>query len=54
MLSTLGMRFEGKPHCGRDDAYNIARIAMRLLRDGANMRLNEEISTKERYCDIPG
>lgn len=54
MLSTLGMRFEGKPHCGRDDAYNIARIAMRLLRDGANMRLNEEISMSERYSDIPG
>ena len=31
MLTKLGMEFEGKPHCGLDDAKNIAGIVIRLL-----------------------
>ena len=30
-LNKLGMAFEGRPHCGADDAYNLARI-VRFLR----------------------
>jgi len=30
-LNKLGMKFEGRPHCGADDAYNLARI-VRFLR----------------------
>ena len=30
-LDRLGMKFEGRPHCGADDAYNLARI-VRFLR----------------------
>ncbi|KAI8607494.1 ribonuclease H-like domain-containing protein, partial [Chytriomyces sp. MP71] len=34
MLSLLGMEFEGREHCGMDDARNIARIAVRLMERG--------------------
>ena len=30
-LETLGLGFQGSPHCGRDDAYNIARVLNMLL-----------------------
>lgn len=43
MLENLGLRFEGRPHCGMDDSRNIARIAIHLLSDGCNLRLNERI-----------
>lgn len=41
MLEELGMKFQGRPHCGLDDARNIAAIALRLLLDGCIMRINE-------------
>ncbi|KAI8489499.1 3'-5' exoribonuclease 1 [Branchiostoma belcheri] len=41
MLASLGLKFEGKPHSGRDDAVNIARIAGRLIQDGCELRVNE-------------
>ncbi|CAL1538274.1 unnamed protein product [Lymnaea stagnalis] len=41
MLEDLGMKFQGRPHCGLDDARNIAAIAIRLLQDGCIMRINE-------------
>ncbi|RUS76797.1 hypothetical protein EGW08_015443, partial [Elysia chlorotica] len=41
MLQDLGMTFQGRPHCGLDDARNIAAIAARLLKDGCIMRVNE-------------
>lgn len=37
------MEFEGNPHCGLDDSYNIARICIRLLEDGAFVDQNERI-----------
>ncbi|CAL4079825.1 unnamed protein product [Meganyctiphanes norvegica] len=43
MLEKLGLHFEGRPHCGMDDSRNIARIAIHLLNDGCNLRLNERI-----------
>lgn len=45
MLDDLGMTFQGRPHCGLDDARNIAAIAIRLLKDGCVFRFNE------RYYD---
>lgn len=44
MLSELGLSFIGQPHSGLDDAHNIARVAIKLYEDGANMRVNEQIS----------
>lgn len=54
MLNDLGMGFQGQPHCGLDDSKNIARVAIRLLRDGANMRVNEKIVIKEIGVFNPG
>jgi len=47
MLSRMYLEFEGNPHCGLDDANNIARVVIRLLKDGAGLRVNERL-------DIPG
>lgn len=44
MLSALGLEFRGRPHCGLDDARNIAAIAEVLVRDGAAPRVNETIA----------
>merc|ERR1739838_480809 len=47
MLDNLDMKFEGRPHCGKDDARNIARIAVQLLKDGCNLRYNERIQLEK-------
>eukprot|EP01135_Chromosphaera_perkinsii_P003003 Nk52_evm25s232 gene=Nk52_evmTU25s232 len=38
LVEGLGMEFEGTPHRGVDDTRNIARIAIRLLKDNITMR----------------
>jgi len=43
MLTFLDMQFEGNPHCGLDDSFNISRICLRLLEDGAFIDQNERI-----------
>ncbi|GAB6025438.1 3'-5' exoribonuclease 1 [Chamberlinius hualienensis] len=43
MLEELGMAFIGRQHCGLDDARNITRIVVQLLKDGANLKINEWI-----------
>lgn len=43
MLEKLGLEYEGRPHCGLDDSRNIARIALRMLKDGCQLRVNERI-----------
>ena len=43
MLENLGMTFEGRQHSGIDDARNIARIALCMMKDGCNMRMNERL-----------
>lgn len=43
MLEKLGMDYDGRPHCGLDDSKNIARIAVRMLQDGCELRINEKI-----------
>ncbi|ORC90110.1 uncharacterized protein TM35_000091600 [Trypanosoma theileri] len=34
MLNRMKLRFEGRPHCGFDDAVNIARLAIAMMRAG--------------------
>ena len=46
MLTNLGMKFEGTPHRGIDDARNIARIALKLIADGCELTVNEYIQIK--------
>ncbi|XP_031799975.1 3'-5' exoribonuclease 1 isoform X2 [Sarcophilus harrisii] len=43
MLEKLGMSYDGRPHSGLDDSKNIARIAVRMLRDGCELRVNEKM-----------
>ena len=37
------MSFEGHLHSGIDDTRNIARIVVRMLEDGCNLRANEQL-----------
>ena len=41
MLQHLGLDFDGRLHCGLDDAKNIAKILLVLLKDGCEPSLNE-------------
>ena len=41
MLQLMDMEFIGRPHSGIDDARNIARIAIQLIKDGCDLRINE-------------
>ncbi|XP_061662100.1 3'-5' exoribonuclease 1 [Syngnathoides biaculeatus] len=43
MLDKLGLEYEGRPHSGLDDSRNIARVALRMLRDGCQLRANEHM-----------
>ncbi|XP_025062361.1 3'-5' exoribonuclease 1 isoform X1 [Alligator sinensis] len=43
MLEKLGMSYDGRPHSGLDDSKNIARIAIRMLQDGCELRANERM-----------
>ncbi|KAK3917429.1 3'-5' exoribonuclease 1 [Frankliniella fusca] len=47
MLETLGMEFEGRPHCGLDDAKNIARILLVLMDEHAPLHINERLTLKD-------
>lgn len=44
MLEHLGMTFEGRAHSGLDDAKNIAQLLLRMIKDGADINVNERIS----------
>ncbi|KAL0965696.1 hypothetical protein UPYG_G00284560 [Umbra pygmaea] len=43
MLEKLGLQYEGRPHSGLDDSRNIARVALRMLQDGCQLRVNERM-----------
>ncbi len=47
MLENLGMQYDGRPHCGLDDSINIARIAIHMLKDGCQLRVNECLHSGE-------
>lgn len=43
MLEYLGMKFEGRQHCGLDDTRNIARIVVQMVKDGCVLKYNRFI-----------
>ncbi|CAF1274190.1 unnamed protein product [Adineta steineri] len=43
MLHKLGLDFDGRPHSGIDDAINIARITVELLKEGCVLSFNDGI-----------
>jgi 3'-5' exoribonuclease 1 len=44
ILEKLGMTFEGRPHSGIDDARNIAKILVKMMRDGLDPNVNDDIA----------
>jgi 3'-5' exoribonuclease 1 len=40
MLEKIGLKFEGREHCGLHDSLNIARVTERLIRDGCVLKYN--------------
>lgn len=55
MIEHLEIGFEGRPHCGIDDARNIARVLIHLIADGANVHINERIhlTTHHNKVKVP-
>lgn len=49
MLDHLGLEFEGRPHCGLDDAKNIGRIVLRMIEDGISIEPNERIHLNSQW-----
>ncbi|XP_040181300.1 3'-5' exoribonuclease 1 isoform X2 [Rana temporaria] len=45
MLEKLGMNYIGRLHSGLDDSKNITRIAIHMLQDGCELRVNERMHT---------
>eukprot|EP01125_Pyxidicula_operculata_P018045 TRINITY_DN6388_c0_g1_i1.p1 TRINITY_DN6388_c0_g1~~TRINITY_DN6388_c0_g1_i1.p1 ORF type:complete len:216 (-),score=35.46 TRINITY_DN6388_c0_g1_i1:5-652(-) len=43
MLGKQGMTFEGNQHSGIDDAINISRIAVQMMKDGAVLDINDSL-----------
>lgn len=43
-MKFVGMVFKGREHSGIDDARNIARLACRLVRDGAPISITTDLS----------
>ena len=52
MLELQGMRFEGRLHSGIDDSRNIARIAIKMVKDGATLYINEGLPSVRRYKNL--
>ncbi|XP_058818064.1 3'-5' exonuclease Snipper [Topomyia yanbarensis] len=42
-LERLGIRFEGRPHSGLDDSRNLARLIVRMCKDGANFVITKDL-----------
>ena len=40
MLQHLGLRFDGREHCGLDDTRNIIKIILQLINDGCVLKYN--------------
>ncbi|CBY09418.1 unnamed protein product [Oikopleura dioica] len=53
MLEILGMEMRGDLHSGKDDARNICRIAIRLIKDGAQIWQNEMYKPNKYNSSAP-
>ena len=51
ILEGLGMSFEGRPHSGIDDARNIAKLLVKMVRDGLDPRVNDDIAYQRRIAE---
>ena len=51
IIENLGMSFEGRPHSGIDDARNIATILVKMIRDGLEPSVNDDIAYQTRFAE---
>ena len=51
IIENLGMSFEGRPHSGIDDARNIARILVKMIKDGVDPTVNDDIAHQRRLAE---
>ena len=51
IIENLGMSFEGRPHSGIDDARNIARILVKMVRDGLDPSINDDLVYQTRIAE---
>lgn len=47
-LTNLGMVFEGRPHCGLHDSRNLAKLVVRMCKDGANFVITKDLKPFNR------
>lgn len=52
MLEKLGLTFRGNKHSGLDDARNIAQIAIELMRQKVELRINQKCTYKLTQFNI--
>ena len=52
ILEGVGLTFEGRPHSGIDDARNIAKVFVQMVRDGLEARINDDASRHARLRTI--
>jgi inhibitor of KinA sporulation pathway (predicted exonuclease) len=56
MLKRMKLRFEGRPHCGFDDAVNIARLAVKMIENGCifHFLVTLPLDQEELHYEIEG
>ncbi|RZF34125.1 hypothetical protein LSTR_LSTR003535 [Laodelphax striatellus] len=47
MLQSFGVEFDGRLHCGLDDARNIANLLIHMIKDGVSIDINENIKENQ-------
>jgi hypothetical protein len=52
MLAQYRLPFEGQVHCGLDDARNIARLAVAMMRDGVEFACNDAITASLDHLNV--
>jgi len=53
MLSRMGLSLDGRHHCGLDDARNIAKIVVELLKLGVPLELTGSCNIEDTVSSVP-
>lgn len=48
MLTHVDLEFVGREHSGLDDARNLARIVLKMMKTGLDLRVNERMVRRDR------
>lgn len=52
-LCHVGLQFEGREHSGIDDARNIARLAFKMVNDGATLSITKDLTPFQLNINFP-